>query len=1357
VRLPIRRSSLQVKIIAWAFVPTAIILAAVALTGFYAYQRVTESLVYERNQELVRRTAGQLTTELGEYSSTLAAVARVVGASAADPVAQRAALGQMANRLAIFDGGVVALDNHGTVTAAMPDRPSIYGQDWSDRGYFQQLVMTMNPAFSNITEDGPGGGQVIAVAAPIVNAGGSMSGVLVGMFRLGATSVSSFYGTIVKMRIGGSTDASLGAYLVDRYGLVIYHSDPAHIGADFRAQPAVRQVLAGQAGALRARDVNGLDTVAAYAPVLGTPWGLVTEIGWQSLVNPSREYSQFLLLLLLLGVLVPAGVVAVGVRRITHPIAELIVGAQKVADGDFGYTIEASTRDEIEDLVKQFNIMSTKLLDSYTTLREREERLSLAMRGTHDGYWDWNLVTNAVFFSPRWKNMLGYEEHEIANQFEAWVSLMHPEDKDATLRTVQEYLEGKTTVYQAEHRLRHRDGSYRWILARGVALRDEQGQPYRMAGSHTDTTERKKADDELRASEAQLSALFASIPDAIFVINAAGRYLQVAPNAHTHALLSQPPDQLVGRTFHDVFAPAQADLFLDYVRRALETRQTVSAEYGLETDAGPLWFAASISPMQQDTVVWVARDITARKNAERDLEERLDSERLVSSISSQFINLAPDEMDAGIENALQALGAFSGVDRTVMMLFGADGKSIGAVAEWCAEGVAPHAYPMQGRPVGDFPWTTARLTALGVINIPRLEALPAEAEADRGAYHALGVRSVLMVPLVYRGEASGLVSMEMVREEREWSEHDIVLLRLVGEVIANALEHKREQNIQSGQRRLLELLATGGSFAETLHALVRMIEEQSPGMQGLVLLLDQDGRRLHYGAAASLPEEYTHSIEGLEIGPQVGSCGTACFTGERVIVEDTATDPRWEGLRELALKYGLRACWSEPVFFRGHVAGTFAMYYQQPRAPSRAELHTIETAAHLVEVAVEQKRAREALDEAYQTLERRVEERTHELAVLHAITAVVNRSLDVHEVMDIALEKMLEAMDMDVGVAYEIVESNETAEPVPMMRMIAERGFTPGVMRPVSIVPLRGSMAERSARMERPLIWRVDDYPNELVREVLLGEGLQQVVSVPLVVKGQMLGGIALVTRTPRLFTPEDLALLGAIGQQVAVAVENARLFQQAEQTAAMEERTRLARELHDSVTQSLYSVNLYAEAAARLLITGETKTAAEYLRELRDTAQEALREMRLLIFELRPLALEQHGLVAALQARLDAVEGRAGIQNELRVEGEERVPQMIQEQLYHLAREALNNVLKHAKAQHVRVTLRFSAAEVTLEVKDDGAGFDLAQAKGGGMGLPGMSERVEKLGGTLAINSAPGQGTVVAVSLPLDPLGAAL
>jgi signal transduction histidine kinase len=214
------------------------------------------------------------------------------------------------------------------------------------------------------------------------------------------------------------------------------------------------------------------------------------------------------------------------------------------------------------------------------------------------------------------------------------------------------------------------------------------------------------------------------------------------------------------------------------------------------------------------------------------------------------------------------------------------------------------------------------------------------------------------------------------------------------------------------------------------------------------------------------------------------------------------------------------------------------------------------------------------------------------------------------------------------------------------------------------------------------------------------------------------------------------------------VAIENARLHERARDAAVLEERQRLARELHDSVTQALYSLKLYAEAAARQLDAGDPSKAREHLRDVRTSAAEAFAEMRLLLHELRPPLLREHGLGPALRARLAAVEGRSGLTIEARLGDDIRLPVPVEQELYRVAQEALNNVLKHARAS--RVTLAFEAADgrARLEVADDGAGFD-PDRPGGGLGLAGMRERAAHVKGVLRIESAPGAGTRIVVEVP--------
>jgi signal transduction histidine kinase/DNA-binding NarL/FixJ family response regulator/HAMP domain-containing protein len=372
VLLGFRWGSLRTKIIAWSFVPAAIILLTVALVAFFAYRQVTEVLAVERDQTLAYLTGDRLAVDLEQYTDLLAGLARTPDVYQNDLAAQRDALKRASTRLAAFDAGVLLLDTFGRVVATEPERPEILGQDWSDRLYYREVVRSRidgsppDLIASDIVGDGPDGSEVIAGAMPVIGEQGEFQGTLVGMLRLGTLTVDPGYGmNLLLTREGSNT------YLVDGQGRVIYHSESGHVGDDLSTQAAVQELLGGNAGAMRTRSLDGQSIVAGFAPVPGTPWGLVTEETWASLTSDTRQYQPFLLLLLALGVVVPAIVVGVGARRLVSPITDLIQAAQEVARGNFGQTISAETGDEIEELAGQFNLMSQELQASYANLEQK--------------------------------------------------------------------------------------------------------------------------------------------------------------------------------------------------------------------------------------------------------------------------------------------------------------------------------------------------------------------------------------------------------------------------------------------------------------------------------------------------------------------------------------------------------------------------------------------------------------------------------------------------------------------------------------------------------------------------------------------------------------------------------------------------------------------------------------------------------------------------------------------------------------------------------------------------------------------------------------------------------------------------
>ena len=383
-----------------------------------------------------------------------------------------------------------------------------------------------------------------------------------------------------------------------------------------------------------------------------------------------------------------------------------------------------------------------------------------------------------------------------------------------------------------------------------------------------------------------------------------------------------------------------------------------------------------------------------------------------------------------------------------------------------------------------------------------------------------------------------------------------------------------------------------------------------------------------------------------------------------------------------------------------------------------------------------------------QMLQQRVEARTRELSTLLEVSQDVASTLELAPLLDLILEQLkavvdysgaaileLEGQDLVVQ-AYRGPVSQKDALAIRMPAQYAHHREVIRSQKPVIIA---------DARSDDPMARAFRELSTTLL-EPYYGYAYSCMVG-PLVVKGQVIGMLILHHVEPNYYSAQNADLVMAFANEAAVAIENAQLYEQAQQLAVVKERQRLARELHDSVTQTLYSVTLYAQAADMAVSAGKQDEAIENLEEVRNMAREAMTDMRLLIFDLHPPRLEEEGLLAALQGRLASVETRTGLHTELHVEAERRLPRSVEEELYWIAQEALNNVVKHAQAKEVTVRLQFDDESVCLEVQDDGTGFDPAKARqSGGMGLRGMGERAQRINGNLEIEGVPGHGTTLKV-----------
>lgn len=380
-----------------------------------------------------------------------------------------------------------------------------------------------------------------------------------------------------------------------------------------------------------------------------------------------------------------------------------------------------------------------------------------------------------------------------------------------------------------------------------------------------------------------------------------------------------------------------------------------------------------------------------------------------------------------------------------------------------------------------------------------------------------------------------------------------------------------------------------------------------------------------------------------------------------------------------------------------------------------------------------------------ETLEQRVIERTRHLSAICDVTAVVSDRLGLPVMLERLLEKVLEVMRTDKALIHMMDVENK------VINLAVQQGLALEVVDQIRNIPLSGAV----------LTWLTEG-PEAVVAKKPMDDkripgnfncfGNIPYIGVPIRASGQVLGLLSVLGSNRQDFSLEDVYLLVSIGDQIGVVIENARLHELDETTAVMEERQRLARELHDSVTQSLYSISLMAKAARKLAADQKWERANHYLNELGITAQQALKEMRLLIYELRPSALENENLWSALNNRLQVVEQRSGIEVHLYAEQFIELPHHVEEALYRIAIEGLNNVLKHAQASVVSITISPENEQISLTIIDDGKGFDTRDLEHqAGVGIKSMRERVEQLNGSFDINSKPGSGTTVRVQIPLE------
>jgi nitrate/nitrite-specific signal transduction histidine kinase len=498
---------------------------------------------------------------------------------------------------------------------------------------------------------------------------------------------------------------------------------------------------------------------------------------------------------------------------------------------------------------------------------------------------------------------------------------------------------------------------------------------------------------------------------------------------------------------------------------------------------------------------------------------------------------------------------------------------------------------------------------------------------------------------------------------------------------------------------------------------------------GVICILDSEREELHSAAHRGLSPAVVEHVRRQKLGDD--PIGSEVVRGGRpVVIGNAFDDPR---VAELCRREGYRSVISVPMKSQGKVVGVLALASPNAAAFGDARSDLLERVGQQVGIAVEKS-----------MLFREVLQRNRDLTALNRVAAAVSSTLELEEMMTTALCDVMEIAGASSGEVWLGAEDRgclalATSQPRDLAMAPGHGSVPPGAGLCESVA-LSGSPAfERSERNGKDGSLRA---------------------GIPLKIGGATIGVMCVSFPDRRFILEREKQMLESIAAQLAVAIKNAQLYERVQDMAILEERDRIAREMHDGFAQVLGYVNTKAFAVRRLLSEGKTEEAGELVAQLEEAAQQVYADVREAILGLRATAHNEHGLVPQIIEYLETFARFAGVQANHRVRkgvAELNLPVATEIQLIRIIQEALSNVRKHAQASGVTVEMAHRDGRLRISVADDGRGFDpdrYTRSEWPQFGLQTMHERAEAVGGILRLRSQPGKGTQVTVSVPLNGIG---
>ncbi|NEP11047.1 MAG: PAS domain S-box protein, partial [Symploca sp. SIO2C1] len=471
---------------------------------------------------------------------------------------------------------------------------------------------------------------------------------------------------------------------------------------------------------------------------------------------------------------------------------------------------------------------------SETALRDSEQKFRQLAETIRDVFWMSNpLQTEWLYVSPAYETAFGRSCTSLYEHPENWIEAIHIDDRDSALAQIEER---RRTGYPQncvqEYRIITPNGTIRHIRDRSFPIRNELGEVYRLVGIAEDITEVKQAEAALQSlneelevkviertaalqdSEVRFRSLFEQAAVGVAQVAINGRWLMV--NQKLGEILGYTKQELLQKTGSQISHPEDWIVSLEYRRLLLAGEiQTYSQQKRyLRQDASFVWVSVTVSLVRYSSkesgvepyLIVVVEDISDRKEAEAALQQRVELEQLITSISTQFINLNSDEIDNGITAALKQIGEFAGVDCSYVFQLSDDSTQISNTHEWCAPGIDPQITNLQEMSLEGFPWLREKLQQFEVVQISQLTDLPPTARKEKVSLLKQSIQSLICVPMVAQGQLLGFVGFDSVQTTQVWTEDIITLLRLVGEIFANAIERKHaELDLRESEERFRQL------------------------------------------------------------------------------------------------------------------------------------------------------------------------------------------------------------------------------------------------------------------------------------------------------------------------------------------------------------------------------------------------------------------------------------------------------------------------------------------------------------------------------------------------------------------------